>query len=361
MKFCVVSHGGSHAFQEVNSRISPPWRAISWRVFTLEKLGRFRGKAAWVIEEIVNFVRLILAPSLYGIDTMMLADSHYASVLAFGKWLALLGLPKRIYIINIFLHESQGNRRLQTMLKFLLGQDVGIMAFSVSDREYFKNLNTRVNARNVPWCFEEEIGIVQSDIQNGEYIFAGGYSNRDYDLLIRCARKFPNQRFEIAASKRNSVIGELPPNVHLSIDISQKEFHVLLAGCKVNVIPLKSDVGSSGQMVAIAAMRLAKATVYPDFAMIGQYFQNEKDGLMYRPGDVDSLASALRRLLDNPDLRAEMGRQARRSWETKFNGDVFKRAIFEHMADFMGVTWKEIEGPCSGAARDPSFPKERNI
>jgi len=56
-------------------------------------------------------------------------------------------------------------------------------------------------------------------------------------------------------------------------------------------------------------------------------------GLCFLNGDDDSLAAAAERLADNADLRANLGRNARRLLERTFSVDAAARQIFAHLQD----------------------------
>ena len=68
---------------------------------------------------------------------------------------------------------------------------------------------------------------------------------------------------------------------------------------------------------------------------ISEILTNEKTGLLIKPGDVTSLASAMKRLLDFPELGKTLGQNARShvtnicNWTkiTREHDQVFKNAI----------------------------------
>jgi hypothetical protein len=68
----------------------------------------------------------------------------------------------------------------------------------------------------------------------------------------------------------NKIPVDVPPNVTLKKDIDKKSFFSLLSRSRMVVIPLLENVGSSGQMVCLAAMQYGKAIVYTDFDVISQ-------------------------------------------------------------------------------------------
>src|SRR5205085_10303300 len=75
-----------------------------------------------------------------------------------------------------------------------------------------------------------------------------------------------------------------------------------------------------GWPIAIAeAMASAVPVVAFDVPGVRELVRDGVDGLLVEPGDVDSLAAALRRLWDDAALRSRMGLEARRratAWRT---------------------------------------------
>jgi glycosyltransferase involved in cell wall biosynthesis len=75
-----------------------------------------------------------------------------------------------------------------------------------------------------------------------------------------------------------------------------------------------------GWPIAVAeAMASGVPVVAFDVPGVRELVRNDLDGLLVEPGDVDSLAAALRRTWDEPALRSQMGLEARRratAWPT---------------------------------------------
>jgi glycosyltransferase involved in cell wall biosynthesis len=334
MKIFVVS-AFTKTMRQISSGIHPPLSATFWKVSTFKKNLQFKNKAVWMMEEGVNFLRLLVHPGIYKKEAVIICEYCHYSVLLFGKWLGFFGSRKPIYLINFYIHGYYNTPIVRKILGFLLTENVGLMAYSSSDREYFKTINPKADIRFAPWSGEESFEIDPLQKKDDDYIFAGGYANRDYDLVIRCARKFPHQQFIIVCSKLNVIMESQPSNVCIIRDVSKKEYHTFMANSMATIIPLKNNVGSSGQMAAIASMQFGKITFYPDFDMVSQYFENEKSGFMYRAGDADSLSLTLSMFIKNPSKYSQIGHDARLRWETYFKPDQFERKIGEHMKDFM--------------------------
>lgn len=74
-----------------------------------------------------------------------------------------------------------------------------------------------------------------------------------------------------------------------------------------------SSVGSEGSSRAtLEAMATGLPVVCADVGMLPDIVRTGKNGFLYPPGDAQALAAALGRLVENPELRQEMGGQARR-------------------------------------------------
>lgn len=336
MKFYVVSPF-SGSMKKLRERLGPSWNVYLWKIFTLGGARTFKSKVLLILEEIINFIRLVFDPGMYGKDRAIICEGCQFSVLLFGKWLQFIQAPKPIYILTFFIHAPYNSKSLLKILGFLLDQKVGLTAFSASDRDYFKGIGPAVDVRFSPYAAEIHLKTDLSQVKQGDYVFAGGYTNRDYNFLIRCAEKIPRQQFTIVCSHLNKITMTVPANVEILKDIHPDKFYELLAACKVNVIPLKSNVGASGQSVAVAAMQFAKPTLYPDFGIVSQYFTDGVSGLMYGPGDDDSFVSILNSVIEDPVRRAEIGNAAQQSWKRDFKQERFEDDIFEHLKEFFGV------------------------
>lgn len=127
--------------------------------------------------------------------------------------------------------------------------------------------------------------------------------------MTRLARRKSEVNFMFVASNLNKDIGDLPPNVTLKRNVSSDEFADLMEKAAIVIVPLKEDVGSSGQMLCLQAMRYHKPIVYADVSSINYYFTKES-GIPYKLGDLQSLSDAVDRLLDNETLAKEMGGNA---------------------------------------------------
>lgn len=127
--------------------------------------------------------------------------------------------------------------------------------------------------------------------------------------MTRLAKLRQQLDFMFVASNLNNDLNDLPKNVTLKRNVSAEEFASLMERAAVVVVPLKEDVGSSGQMLCLQAMRYHKPIIYADVSSINYYFTKDS-GIPYRVGDLHSLTNALNTLYADESKAKAMGNQA---------------------------------------------------
>jgi glycosyltransferase involved in cell wall biosynthesis len=169
-------------------------------------------------------------------------------------------------------------------------------------------------------------------------VFAGGYTNRDYDLYVSAAELLPRIPFVLACATANRLRVALPPNLRIISDSSSTDFHRILGAARLVVLPLKKDLGSSGQMVAVAAMQLAKCVIYTDIPVVGQYFSDGQTGIACPIGDLDRLVALIARWYPDEAGAERVGRAARVVANQTFSADTYESAVARHASEFMAAS-----------------------
>lgn len=146
----------------------------------------------------------------------------------------------------------------------------------------------------------------------GDYVFAGGDTDRDYRTFIEAVRDL-NVKVTIATlvPERLGHLG-IPTHVRI-VSVSHDEFRQLMAGARIVVVPLKGGVLHSrgGHTTYLNAMAMGKPVVVVDDVGVFDYIEDGRTGFIVKPGDVASLKETLLYLLDNPALAAQVGKHAR--------------------------------------------------
>ncbi|MFB3132930.1 MAG: glycosyltransferase [Rhodothermales bacterium] len=73
--------------------------------------------------------------------------------------------------------------------------------------------------------------------------------------------------------------------------------------------------------VAIEAYAKATPVVASDRGALAEIVEHERTGLLFRPGDADDLAAQVAWLLDHPTRCRQMGKAARRAFETTYSAE----------------------------------------
>lgn len=158
------------------------------------------------------------------------------------------------------------------------------------------------------------------------YLFAGGNSVRDYDLL-EAALEGTGVPTRVAASWQPQ--RGLP---HLQArSTSHEEFMALLANCHAMVVPLRPTVRSAGQQTYLNAMALGKPVIVVDAPGVRDYVIDGVTGVIV-PHDVGQLRAAIRHVMDpaNAAHYRAMAARAREDVLARFTEAQFRRGLLLH-------------------------------
>lgn len=250
----------------------------------------------------------------------------------FGK---VLG-DYHLYIHNFYIHNLGNNTAVKKILSFLLSNPrLTIIAQSQGEINYFRSLSSRPEIEFLPYCSDLQPTKLPNPTEYNlpdEYIFTGGYTNRDYNLMVRLAERFPHENFVFITSSLNKLsIPENIKNITLLRNLPKSHFETILANSKIVVVPLKEDVGASGQMLSLSALRNGKPTVYTDLSVINYYF-SDGAGIGVPINNLEAMSSALDSLLNDTELMKKTGEKA------GLNGEGYTLAFQnEKLIDILGL------------------------
>ena len=146
-------------------------------------------------------------------------------------------------------------------------------------------------------------------VEQGDYIFAGGDGDRDYSTLIEAVKDIPVKVIIATRTKIHGYSKEIYPNVLVKA-ASHEEFRKLMAGSLMVVVSMKGGLlHSGGQQTYLNAMRMGKPVIVCSPAA-GDYIVDWKTGVVLANGEVNGLHDAIFRLMNDSKLALEMGRAA---------------------------------------------------
>ncbi len=156
-------------------------------------------------------------------------------------------------------------------------------------------------------------------------VCSAGLEFRDYPTLMKAARNLPHGvHVAIAASspwskrKNTTEDAELPDNVHL-VSLKPLELRALYRRAQVVAIPLYDVDFQAGSLVAYEAMACGKPVVITRTRGQSDIVRENETGYYVPTGDASAMASAINRLLAEPDLAEKMGANAREVVEHGLN------------------------------------------
>ncbi len=172
-------------------------------------------------------------------------------------------------------------------------------------------------------------------VSEGDYIFAGGDSNRDYRTLVEAVRGLP-YRVVIAALFRHHFEGlEIPPNVQI-VTVDAEAFNQLVAGAAVIAVPLKGGLLHSGGHQGFEnAMTIGKPVVVADDCGAENYVTHGRTGMLVPPGDPAALRAALLAVLEDREFARQLARNAQAA-SAAFAPERFFESVFALVDEIVG-------------------------
>jgi glycosyltransferase involved in cell wall biosynthesis len=297
----------------------------------------FRGKYFRPFFELLISLYLVFSlPKYLNYDLVfsVARQSHLSYLLVF-RLLRIVGIQRNLYLYGFYVQSWASRRLARHFIHWTFMDNIATMAQSQNEMKFFRDLGVTADIRYAPYARPAINYINKSAVRLGDYVFAGGHSNRDYNTVLKCAERLPDIRFMIVCAKKTKIRQSHPPNVNVVRDMEWNAFHEALAGSRIVLVPLLNDVGASGQSVALAAMQFEKLTVYSDVDSVRQYFANCAGGVAYPCGDSESLARVIREYYHDTRSLIERGRMARAEYLRKFTRERFDDAIIEHVKSIL--------------------------
>lgn len=160
----------------------------------------------------------------------------------------------------------------------------------------------------------------------GDYIFSGGNSDRDYTVLINSVRGLPVTLFIASTLPEYLNYRDLPKNVVIK-GLSHEEFVQKMAGCRINIVTTKLNLlRSAGQQTYLNSMMFGKPTIVSDPGG-ADYIDHGENGLVVSPNNAAALREAIMSLWNHPEKAQEMGAKARQKANNYTVDEHYKKII----------------------------------
>lgn len=164
---------------------------------------------------------------------------------------------------------------------------------------------------------------------DGGYLFAAGRTFRDFPTMI-AAIESSAYKTVIVASKSVAKVPAGATHIQLFEDVPLAEFTRLLEGASVVVVPLQDRRISTGQIVILNAMALAKPVIVTRTSGSVDYITHGENGLLVDPANPAALREAIDRVMRDPAMRQRLGENARNT--------VLKKHLPHHYTQMVRLT-----------------------
>jgi glycosyltransferase involved in cell wall biosynthesis len=294
---------------------------------------RFVSRPRLLWQYLRGVIRLLLrARQLHNAGTVI-TFGHFAYPV---RLLARLHLVRyeRMFCFGFFVHGTRWFRVFRWLARLDRANDFYIV-FSRSEVDLYARqlVIDRERLRFVPlgdWDARKRQKELTTPPTNGDYYFAGGWSNRDYAALVKAFHSIPARLLIICSPTNARQLHEdsLPANVGVLSDVPTEVFEAYVRGAKAGIIPLRLDTGASGQSVAVALMRNAKCIIASNVGALREYVENGVTGFLV-DNMTRELPGIIARLEADPQWAAQFGIRARERYEREFSAHAASEAFRE--------------------------------
>ncbi len=248
-------------------------------------------------------------------------------------------------------------KSLRTMEDYCLSHADGIITVSDTGRRY-------LSARGVP---DDKICVVanmahlpeEMDLTGesphppeGDFLLYAGTASpwQGLPLLLEAFRMIQddhNVRLLLALSNRKHLKGlrrlirkaRLEERVGIHTGLTREEMYRLYQGALFSAAPLtrcdRNELQGCSPIKILESMACGTPVVASRLPVCGEIITHGKDGLLFTPDSVRSLARAMETLLSDRASLAALGREAARKIQEKHNGVLWTKSFLQTCSSFM--------------------------
>ncbi|PZV10450.1 MAG: glycosyltransferase [Leptolyngbya sp.] len=181
-----------------------------------------------------------------------------------------------------------------------------------------------------------DIPVIYEENTTQPFIAAIGSAHRDFPTLFQAVKtlKLPT----VIASGVHALAGlQLPSCVQVPLGIGKQDCLQLAQEARINIVPMKtnSQITAAGQVTIVEAMRMGRAVIASRCNGAEDYITHGKTGLLVEPGSTSALIQEIEMLWDDPQLRNQLGQNAR-NYAAQYCSDEAAGAALQSVLDDVG-------------------------
>lgn len=303
---------------------------------------------------LVGFVRLLVALRFRGCDIVHIHMASYASFARKSRVATLAGLFRKKVVIHLhgaqfhlFFEESSTNRKraiswalLSADLVIALSEEWKTRLVGISPDATIRILPNPVDTREYEGMVEARAEVPEG---GGHVLFLGAFTRRKgiYDLVAAAAKvveKRPNVVFELGGDREVSEVQHLIEEKGIGRNVRFMGWvrgeQKLSAFLRAHIFVLPSY--HEGLPIAVLeALAAGLPVVTTPVGGIPEIVEDEVNGCLIEPGDVDALAASILRLLASAELRARMSDANLELVRTRHDARVVARELVDWYDDIL--------------------------
>lgn len=272
---------------------------------------------------------LRILPRLHKYDAILSHGAQSAVFLAILRSIFHRMQPPHI-IIDVGCLNGGRSRQPELVLFQIAMRSVSGLIYHASTQQrhyerYFPLLAKR--AYFVPLGVDIEF-FKPSNVKQEDYILSIGYRFRDWETLINAYSQIKtNTVLKIVGPDNLNV--EMPENVYVQSYVPINSLIKLIAKARFIVLPLVNLPYAHGQMTLLQSMAMAKAVIVTKVPATEDYIINGEDAIFVKLHDVRDMKNKIEFLLNNQEEVERIGKNARKSIETKFTERHMAEGIYK--------------------------------
>ncbi len=185
----------------------------------------------------------------------------------------------KIVILTFIYKQKRGikGRIYKRFVKYSLGCKFlkKLVVLSNYEIDFYSNLFS-ISKDKFSFCHIGDDSNKIFDIQKGDYFLSAGRSNRDYDFLVNYFSKHPEIKLVIISDKYRKE--GLSSNISILSNCFNEDYERMLASCYAVIISLCEEPISSGQLVALRALKYEKPIIATNNPGIIDYVLDNQNG-----------------------------------------------------------------------------------
>lgn len=248
-------------------------------------------------------------------------------------------------VLTGFIYTPRKNPILRILRKFyfklILSQLDGVICYSNHEtnlyREIFRLKKTKFTAIHFGGNVSVPSGTSRTSHSTPRYIVSAGRSGRDYQLLCDSVRDSPFEVHIICDANFAIDRIDFPNNVKMLRNCYGKDYLNELTNAELVVLPLKNDGISSGQMVLVDAMALAKTVIITRTSTTIEYGQHMKTCFFISPNSIPELKNALKTCM-NKEIRSAIGSGAKAYYHEHHSIEAYTQSLKNALKEILEFT-----------------------